>query len=136
MPTGPVPASTVMSRHSGEMVARNSKGFSRGEVNVAGLPFYLARRWRLPMDPRRRSVLEGNVASIKAWAPHASAAKRVEGEVKRLEENLGRVEKEVKREAKKLEKDAVKAEKEVVAKVEAPIKARSRKKKTKSADSK
>lgn len=82
------------------------------------------------MDTRRRSVLDGNVTSIQMWMPRAKPAKKPEGEVKRFEEDLGKIEKEVKKEANKLKKEVAKVEQKAFEKVEAPVKARTRKKKT------
>lgn len=109
-PAGPLPASTVLSRHGNELISRGSRGFSKGEVMGAGLPFHQARRWGLPMDTRRRSVLEGNVATLKNWASLAKPAERREGEAKKIEEVIVKVEKEVKKEVKK---EAAKVKKEV-----------------------
>lgn len=45
---------------------RNGKGFSKAEVKKAGLDAVSARRLGLPVDPRRRTVHDENVAAVKA----------------------------------------------------------------------
>ena len=122
-PTGAPPFATVEVRHGEQTMWRRASGFSRGEVRQAGLSFGLARRWGLLVDDRRRSTLEGNVASLKKWSTGArkTTEERVEGEVRK-------VEKAVAREVRKVEKEAEKVEREIVKKVEAPIKKRARKK--------
>ena len=45
---------------------RNGKGFSKSEIKKAGLDSVSARRMGLPVDPRRRTVHDENVESIKA----------------------------------------------------------------------
>ena len=135
-PKGAVPIPVVSSRHGAEMITRSGRGFSFGELAAAQLQPSLARRWGLPIDLRRRSVLDGNVASVKKWSPPAMPKAKEEGEVKKLEEELVKVEKEVKTEVKKeaakvkkeVKKEVKKVEKEAVEKVEKPVKARARKK--------
>ncbi len=142
-PTGPIPMPLVVSRHEGVMIERGSKGFSYGEVQGSGIPMLTAERWRVPLDIRRRSVLEGNVQALKGWY---SKSKRVggAGEVRKIEEELGKiekgVEKEVKRGATKVKKEVVRAEKgakrleeKAVAKVEEPVRKRRAKKTSKDA---
>ena len=133
-PAGAVPTAEVMSRHEGEMVSRGSRGFSEGELASSGVVLRLAKAWGLPMDIRRRSVLDNNVEALKAWYSKAkqverpSEARKIEKEVKEV---VKEAEKEVKRGAARAKKEAVKAEKEikkveeeVVEKVEKPAKAR------------
>ncbi len=141
-PSGTPPTAVVEVRHGRGMTQRQARGFSLGEVAQAGLNFGLARRWGLLVDERRRSTLEGNVASLKKWSSQTkkTAEERVEGEVRKIEKavvkEVRKAEKEVEKEAKKAEKDVEKVEKEVVEKVEAPIKKRSKKKKKAAAKSK
>jgi ribosomal protein L13E len=67
MPVAAMPHASVESRHLGEMVTRQAKGFSMGEVSQAGVSQVLANRWNLPRDIRRRSVLSPNVEALKGW---------------------------------------------------------------------
>jgi ribosomal protein L13E len=66
-PQGRAPFASVMSRHGTEMVTRRGKGFSFGEIEGASLPLRLVGVWRVPLDSRRRSVLEDNVTVLKKW---------------------------------------------------------------------
>ncbi len=75
-PKGTQPRAMVSSRHEREMVERQGRGFSIGELKGADLPPLLARRWNLPADSRRRSVLGWNVSSLKKW--YAGPAKAPE----------------------------------------------------------
>ena len=133
-PTGTPPFAIADVRHGGRTMRRQARGYSLGEVAQAGLNFGLARRWGLLVDDRRRSVLEGNVASLKKWSPQTkkTTEERVEGEVQKIEraveKEVRKAGKEVEREAKKAGKEVERVEKEVVEKVEAPIKKRSKKK--------
>lgn len=129
-PTGAPPSATVEVRHGGRMMQRQARGYSLGEVEQAGLNFGLARKWGLLVDDRRRSTLEGNVASLKKWSPQTkkTTEERVEGEVQKIERAVEKEVRKAKKEAKKVEKEAEKVEKEVVEKVEAPIKKRPKKK--------
>lgn len=121
-PKTPPPPATVETRHDGKIITRQAGGYSQGELLQAGLNASQARGWGVPVDGRRRSVLDANVASLKKWAPKAEkgAEARMEGEVKKIE-------KEVEKEARRVEKEARKVEEEVVEKVEAPVKKRVRK---------
>ena len=115
------------------MVSRDSKGFSYGEVEGSGMPPLVARRWGVPIDLKRRSVLDGNVQALKGW--YAKSAKGGASEVKKVEEEVGKIEREVgqevrkgvskaKKEVVRAGKEAKKLEEEVVEKVEEPIKKR------------
>jgi ribosomal protein L13E len=136
-PTGALPSAIVEVRHGGRMVQRQASGYSLREVAQAGLNFGLARKWGLLVDGRRRSALEGNVASLKKWSPQTkkTTEERVEGELRKIEmvveEEVRKVEKEAEKMEKKVEKAekrVKKVEKELVEKAEAPIKKRSKKK--------
>jgi ribosomal protein L13E len=129
-PTGTPPPAIVEVRHSGRIMQRQASGYSRGEVEEAGLNFGLARRWGLLVDDRRRSALEGNITSLKKWAPQTkkTTEKRVEGEVRKIEKVVAMEVRRAEKEVKKAEKEAERVEKEVVGKIEAPIKKRSKKK--------
>jgi large subunit ribosomal protein L13e len=124
-PAGKAPEAMVSSRNGTDMIVRLGKGFSMGELDSAGLPPRLASKWGLRLDSRRRSVLQGNVDSLKGWGSHAGLEKRAVGAAVKIEEELEKVEeevkeevvkaeKEVKKEAVKVEKEAVKVEKEAV----------------------
>lgn len=128
-PTGRVPTASVSARHGINMIVRRAKGFSLGEAKSAGLSLHLALRWGLPLDIRRRSVLDANVESVKGWTAHSKPMKKEkEGELKKLEEEVVKVEKEVKKEAAKAKAEVKKAEEKVVGGLEKP-KSRARKKK-------
>ncbi len=85
-PSGRVPTANVSSRKGTLIVLRGGKGFSRGELIGAELPFDLAGKWGVPRDVRRRSVLEPNVGSLKKWfspprrEPEAPHPERTPGE--------------------------------------------------------
>lgn len=66
-PPGRVPTATVIARHGGVMVARSGRGFSARELSGAQFPWLLARAWGVPVDDRRRSLLEANLQSLKKW---------------------------------------------------------------------
>ncbi len=70
----PAPEASVLSRYEGRMHERHAKGFSFGELAAAGLTFTIARRIGVPVDIRRRSSLDGNVATLKEW--HVPAPKK------------------------------------------------------------
>jgi ribosomal protein L13E len=129
-PGGHVPTAMVSSRHGANMILRAGKGFSRGEVEGAGVQFRQVRDWGLPVDFRRRSVLEYNVSSVKNWAAHTRPVEAPGGEVRKLEEEIVKVEKEVKKEVGKVKKEVKKVEKQVAEKVKEPVKSRGRKKST------
>ena len=63
----PAPWPFVLARHEHAMQEREARGYSRGELESAGLTFVIARRSKVPVDLRRRSVLDGNVARLKEW---------------------------------------------------------------------
>lgn len=115
-PVGSLPVPQVIARHLGATVVRESKGFSLGELEGSAIPWDSAKRWGLSLDQRRKSVLDRNVDSLKAWYSRAKKEEKGE-EAKRIEEELGRVakgvEKEVKKGAVKAKKEVAKAKKEV-----------------------
>jgi len=112
-PSSKAPEPVVTSRHGTGFVTRQGKGFSIKEVAGAGLSPQLVSKWGLRLDHRRRSVVESNVASLKSWISHPTAAKRTEGVAKEVEEEIEKVGREVKKEAIKVEKEAQKVEREV-----------------------
>lgn len=111
-PAGPVPQPLVMTRHEREMKERRGKGFSWGELGAAGINHATAMNWGLSIDPRRRSVLDGNVAAVKTWASHAKS-KKAESEVSKAEREVKKVEEEVKEGAAEVKKEVSKAAKKV-----------------------
>ncbi len=119
-PAGRVPEAMVSSRNGTEMVTRQGRGFSLGELSGAGLARRMASEWGVRVDVRRRSVLDGNVSALRRWKVHPAPQRKPEGGVKKVEEGLVKVEKAAK-------KRAAKAEKAVKAKVEKP-KAKQKKK--------
>ncbi|HYB75680.1 MAG TPA: ribosomal protein L13e [Nitrososphaerales archaeon] len=130
-PTGGAPPAVVRVRHGSDLMVRQARGYSPGELEQAGLGMGLARRWGLSVDERRRSALEGNVSSLKKWSSQAkkvTVEARVEGEMRTIEKV---VEKEIHRAGKEIhraEKEMKKTGKETVEKIEAPVKKRSKKK--------
>ncbi len=74
-PKGPAPAAFVQARHSRDMIERPARGFSLGELSATGLSFEKAKSWKVPLDIRRRSVLDGNVKKLKIWLPVKKAPK-------------------------------------------------------------
>jgi ribosomal protein L13E len=112
-PTGRAPEAMITSRHGTGSVTRLGRGFSMGELAGAGLLRNLASDWGLRLDLRRRSVVEGNVASLRSWNSHPGAEKRMERVAKEVEEEIEKVGREVKKEAIKVEKEAKKVEREV-----------------------
>ena len=137
-PSGKAPEAMVTSRHGTGFVTRLGRGFSMGELAGAGLSGNLASNWGVRLDLRRRSVVDGNVASLKSWRSHPAAAKRVEGIAKEVEEEIEKVGREVKKEAIKVEKEAGKVEREVkeeAVKAEKVVRRKSKPKKKKKAKS-
>ncbi len=133
-PAGRVPEAMVSSRNGTEMVTRQGRGFSLGELSGAGLARGMASEWRVRVDVRRRSVLDGNVSALRGWKVQPVPPKKPEGRVKKVEEELVKVEKEVEKEAVELKEEAVKVEKAAkkrAAKAEKAVKAKVEKPKTK-----
>jgi ribosomal protein L13E len=75
---GPPPVATVASRHIDSMRERPGRGFSLGELASAGVPLNAAKRQRLQLDIRRRSVVEGNVDVLKGWFKSSGAEASLE----------------------------------------------------------
>ena len=67
LPKGPPPLAMVNTRHAGGMIERAARGFSLGELSASALPFERAKKWRVPLDIRRRTALDGNVARLTGW---------------------------------------------------------------------
>jgi len=76
-PRGAIPVALVSSRHLGDLIEREARGFSLGELGSAGLTLSSASSLGLMSDIRRRTVLEKNVESLKSWftPPPKAAAK-------------------------------------------------------------
>src|SRR5712691_6780361 len=66
-PKGPPPIAMVNARHARGMIERAARGFSLGELSASTLSFQTAKRWRVPLDLRRRSTLAGNVTRLTSW---------------------------------------------------------------------
>ncbi len=133
-PKGRAPEAVVVSRHGVGVVTRPGRGFSMGELSGAGLTPHLASHWGVRLDVRRRSVLQGNVDSLKSWGSPAGPGVRAEGRVKEIEEEVVKAGKELRKEAAKVEKEAVKVEEEVkeeTTKVEKAVRRRVAKPKSK-----
>ncbi|MDE1852969.1 MAG: ribosomal protein L13e [Thaumarchaeota archaeon] len=112
-PPGKAPEAVVVARHEAGMVTRAGRGFSFGELSGVGLAPRTAMMWGVRVDHRRRSVLEGNVSSLKTWHSHHGTVAKVETEAKKLGEVLEKAGKEVEKEAAAVEKEAVKVGKKV-----------------------
>ena len=112
-PTGKAPDAMVTSRHGTGFVTRVGKGFSTGELAGVGLSPKIASAWGVSLDPRRRSIIDTNVASLKSWGAHPSPTKRTESRAKEVEEEIKEVGREVKKEAVKAEKKTEKVEREI-----------------------
>ncbi len=67
LPKGPPPLAMVNTRHAGGMIVRAARGFSLGELSASALSFERAKKWRVPLDIRRRTALDGNVARLTGW---------------------------------------------------------------------
>jgi ribosomal protein L13E len=128
-PTGRIPQAMVIARHGTGTITREGRGFSIGELSGSGLAPGLATKWGVRMDPRRRSVVEGNVGLLRDWQTSPGMRVRVEGEGKRVEKELERagkavekgsitIEREVVKAAKEVEQEAKKTEKAIKGKVE------------------
>ncbi len=115
-PAGKAPAASVLSRNGIEMITREGKGFSIGELSGAGLTPRGAAEWGARVDYRRRSVLESNVSALKGWAARPAAAAKARAEPEKAagalesigEEVVVEAEKVVKKEAKKIVKKEAK----------------------------
>jgi len=67
LPKGPPPLAMVNTRHAGGMIERAARGFSLGELSASALSFERAKKWRVPLDIRRRTALDGNVTRLTSW---------------------------------------------------------------------
>ena len=112
-PAGKAPQAMVSVRHGTGPVTREGRGFSMRELSDAGLSPRLASRWGVRLDYRRRTVIQGNVDSLRSWGSRPTLGERAEGRAKKVEGELEKVGREVEKEAVKVEKEIAKAEKEV-----------------------
>src|SRR2546427_5651243 len=76
-PKGPPPIAMVNTRHAGGMIERAARGFSLGELSASALSFERAKKWRVPLDIRRRTALDGNVTRLTRWL-HVVAKPKLE----------------------------------------------------------
>lgn len=130
-PAGQPAGVFVEARHGQSMERRTGRGYSLGELSAAGLSGMLARAWRVPLDIRRRSVLNPNVESLKSWAGQPRHVGRTESRVEVIEGDIKKAEMVIEKEAAKVKRGAEKLEKEAVEKIEEPVKRRARRKKAK-----
>jgi ribosomal protein L13E len=75
---GPAPRPTVLARYEREMHERPARGYSRGELESAGIAFLAAKKLGLTLDIRRRSALEANIGRLKGWYVPPQAAPKKE----------------------------------------------------------
>ncbi len=130
-PTGRVPEATVTARHETGTITRPGRGFSLGELSGAGMAPRLAARWGVKVDPKRRSVLQGNISSLSGWRSHASAGAAVKKEAKMAEVRVEEAAKGAEVAVEVVEREAVQAEKAVkkeAKKAEAAVKRKVEKK--------
>jgi ribosomal protein L13E len=100
--TEPSPQAVVMARHEYSSQERRGKGFSFGELSAAGLTLIVAKSLSVPVDIRRRSVLEGNVGALKGWyKPAPKKAKEPKPEKVKAEKPAKKKEKKKVKKAKK-----------------------------------
>ncbi len=74
--TAEKPIPVVYSRHDGDMLKREGRGFSIPELKEAKLDIQTARKLGIRVDTRRRSLIEENVKSLKAILKPRTHAKR------------------------------------------------------------
>lgn len=112
-PTGRIPEAMVSARHGTGLITRPARGFSLGELTGAGMTPRLAIGWGVRVDLRRRSVVDGNVSSLRGWNPRPGTESKVEREAKKVEEEVIEAGEEIEREAVIVAKGAAKVGKEV-----------------------
>jgi ribosomal protein L13E len=64
---GPAPSATIISRYNDSTQERAARGFSFGELESASISLIEARNQKLSVDIRRRTILDDNIESLKAW---------------------------------------------------------------------
>lgn len=89
---------------------RSARGFSLSEVRKAGLSIHQAKKLGVYVDPRRRTLHEFNVQTLKTLMEERQ--KQLEEEAQRMERELEEKEKEEKKKEKK-KKKKVEKKKEV-----------------------
>src|SRR2546428_7010511 len=67
LPKGPPPHAMVTTRLAGGVIERAARGFSLGELSASALSFERAKKWRVPLDIRRRTALDSNVTRLTSW---------------------------------------------------------------------
>ena len=84
-PKAPVPVPSVRVRHDASMKLREARGFSMPEMSSAGLSLVSARRWGVPFDRRRKTLLIENAESLKAWlqAPRGAESSTRKGKARK-----------------------------------------------------
>ena len=111
-PAGHIPQAMETARHGVGTITRPGRGFSFGELSGSGLAPGQAASWGVRIDTRRRSVLDGNVSSLRTG--HSQGGKtRVEGVVKEAVKEVEMLGGEIEKEAVAVEKEAAKAGKAV-----------------------
>ena len=75
-PQAPVPTPAVSVRHEDLMKMRKARGFSMPELSSAGLSMVSVKRWGVPFDRRRKSMLLENEEKLKAWLKSPRGANR------------------------------------------------------------
>jgi ribosomal protein L13E len=102
----PSPQAVVMARHEYSSQERRGKGFSFGELSAAGLTLIIAKSLSVPVDIRRRSVLEGNIGALKGWyKPAPKKAKEPKPEKAKAEKPAKKKEKKKVKKEKKAKKE-------------------------------
>ena len=66
-PKGTPPIAMVSARHARGMIERAARGFSLGELSASALSFQRAKKWRVPLDLRRKTALDDNVTRLTSW---------------------------------------------------------------------
>jgi ribosomal protein L13E len=96
-----VPSPLVLARHEGEMHQRDARGYSLGELESAEIAVFVAKRMKVPIDIRRRSVLESNVGLLKSWyVPAPRKAKAAAAEEPKAEKPAKKSAKKAKKQPK------------------------------------
>ncbi len=62
-----IPRPIVVRHVQGTFKTREGRGFSEAELKEAGISPTRARKLSIGVDPRRRTKLEENVKTVKAW---------------------------------------------------------------------
>ena len=130
--SGRAPQAMVTARHGVGTLTRPGRGFSIGELSGGGLAPRLAAKWGVSVDFRRRSVLDGNVSSLKAWNTPTGMEAEADKDAHAAEREVSKAVKAVEHEVAAAKKETVKAEKAVkkdVREAEAAVKKKTTKRK-------